>query len=164
MVNSSGYPRRSDADQEVVVHSEQQDVVTSDGTVVGQDVGTASVVDRAEARRSSADWISGIISFIVAVIAILIAIRIVLKLLAANTTSSFTSLIYGITDPLVGPFQSIFGTPTAGNGSVFELSSLLAIAIYLLVGWLLTRLVQLIIDRPTSGVSVTRNVGQRTRR
>lgn len=164
MVDRPGYPSRRDADQEAIVHSEQQDVITSDGTVVGQDVGTAAIVDRAEARRSSADWISGVISFIVAVIAILIAIRIVLKLLAANTASGFTSLIYGITNPLVGPFQSIFGTPPVGNGGVFELSSLLAIVIYLLVGWLLTRLVQLLIDRPTNGVSVTRNVGQRTRR
>lgn len=164
MVDQRGYPSRGDADQEVVVHNERQDVVTSDGTVVGQDIGTAATYDRVEARRSSADWISGLISFIIAVIAILIAIRLVLKLLAASTESSFTNLIYGVTGPLVGPFQNIFGTPTAGNGAVFELSSLLAIAIYLLAGWLLTRLVQLVLDRPTSGISVTRDVDQRTLR
>jgi uncharacterized protein YggT (Ycf19 family) len=164
MVDRPGYPNRRDADQEVVVHSERQDVVTSDGTVVGQDIGTAATYDRVEARRSSADWISGLISFVIAVIAILIAIRLVLKLLAANTDSSFTNLIYGVTGPMVAPFQGIFGTPAAGNGAVFELSSLLAIAIYLLVGWLLTRLVQLLLDRPTNGVSVTRNVDQRTLR
>jgi uncharacterized protein YggT (Ycf19 family) len=164
MAERPGYPSRRDVDQEFVVHNERQDVVTSDGSVVGQDVGTAAIIDRVEARRSSADWISGLISFVVAVIAILIAIRLVLKLLAASTASSFTNLVYGITNPLVAPFQNIFGTPTAGNGAVFELSSLLAIAIYLLVGWLLTRLVQLILDRPTSGVSVTRNIDQRTLR
>jgi len=162
MVDQRGYPNRRDADQEVVIRNERQDVVTDDGTVVGQDIGTAAMVDRVEARRSSADWISGVISFVIAVIAILIAIRLVLKLLAASTESSFTNFVYGITNPLVGPFQGILGTPASGNGSVFELSSLLAIAIYLLVGWLLTRLVQLVLDRPTNGVSVTRNVGQRT--
>jgi len=164
MVDRPGYPSRRDADQEVVVHNERQDVVTGDGAVVGQDVGVAATYDRVEARRSSADWISGLISFIIAVIAILIAIRLVLKLLAASTESSFTNLIYGVTGPLVAPFQGIIGTPAAGNGAVFELSSLLAIAIYLLVGWLLTRLVQLVLDRPTNGVSVTRNVDQRTLR
>lgn len=164
MVDRPGYPSRRDADQEVVIHNERQDVVTTDGAVVGQDVGVAATYDHVEARRSSADWISGLISFIIAVIAILIAIRLVLKLLAASTASSFTNLIYGVTNPLVGPFQNIFGTPAAGNGAVFELSSLLAIAIYLLVGWLITRLVQLVLDRPTSGVSVTRNVDQRTLR
>ncbi len=164
MAERPGYPSRRDADQEVMVQHERQDVVTNDGTVVGQDVGTATTYDRVEARRSSADWISGLISFIIAVIAILIAIRLVLKLLAASTASSFTNLIYGVTGPLVAPFQNIFGTPAAGNGATFELSSLLAIAIYLLVGWLLTRLVQLVLDRPTSGTSVTRNVDQHTLR
>lgn len=156
--------RDRDADQEMIVKNERQDVVTADGSVVGQDVGTAAMVDRVEARRSTADWINGLISLVVGIIAILIAIRVVLKLLAANTESSFTQFIYGVTGPLVGPFLNIFGTPAAGNGAVFEISSILAIAIYLLVGWLLAKLVQLAIDRPSNGVSVTRNVDQRTLR
>lgn len=156
--------RDRDADQEMIVRNERQDVITADGSVVGQDIGTAALVDRVEARRSTADWIGGLISLVVGVIAILIAIRVVLKLLAANTESSFTQFIYNVTGPLVRPFLNIFGTPAGDSGSVFEISSILAIAIYLLVGWLLTKLVQLVIDRPSSGVSVTRNVDQRTHR
>jgi len=156
--------RDRDADQEMIVKNERQDVVTADGSVVGQDIGTAAVVDHVEARRSTADWISGFISLVIGIIAILIAIRVVLKLLAANTESGFTQFIYNVTGPLVRPFLNIFGTPAADNGAVFETSSILAIAIYLLVGWLLTKLVQLVLDRPTNGVSVTRNVGQRTLR
>jgi uncharacterized protein YggT (Ycf19 family) len=156
--------RDRDADQEIIVRNERQDVITADGSVVGQDIGTAAVVDRVEARRSTADWINGLISLVIGIIAILIAIRVVLKLLAANTESSFTQLIYSVTGPLVGPFLNIFGTPAAGNGAVFEISSILAIAIYLLVGWLLTKLVLLVLDRPSNGVSVTRNVDQRTLR
>lgn len=153
-----------DADQELIVRSERQDVVTSDGSVVGQDIGTAATIDRVEARRSTADWIGGLISLVVGIITILIALRVVLKLLAANTESGFTQFIYGVTGPLVRPFMNILGTPGANNGAVFEISSILAIAIYLLVGWLLTKLVQLVFDRPASGVSVTRNVDQRTYR
>ncbi len=164
MRNDPTDPRGRDADQEMIVRNERQDVVTGDGTVVGQDVGTTAMVDHVEARRSTADWLSGLISLIIGVIAILIAIRIVLKLLAANTASGFTQFIYNVTGPLVAPFQNIFGTPAAGNGAVFEISSVLAIAIYLLIGWLLIKLVQLIIDRPSKGVSVTRNVDQRTLR
>lgn len=156
-------PYRRDADQEVVVSSERQDVVTADGSIVGQDIGTAAMVDHAEARRSRADWLTGLVSLIVGVVAILIAIRIVLKLLAANT-AGFTNFIYGVTGPLVAPFQNIFGTPGSESGAVFEISSILAIAVYLLVGWLITRLLLLVMDRPTSGVSVTRNVNQRTLR
>lgn len=156
--------RDGDADQEMIVRNERQDVVTDDGSVVGQDIGTAAVVDRVEARRSTADWISGFISLVIGLIAIVIAIRVVLKLLAANTESGFTQFIYNVSGPFVRPFLNIFGTPAGDNGSVFEISSILAIAIYLLVGWLLTKLVQLVIDRPSNGVSVTRNVGQRTYR
>jgi YggT family protein len=162
MLNRATGPARGDVDQELVVKNERQDVVTDSGAVVGQDVGTASTVDYVESRRSTADWINGLISLVIGLIAILIAIRVVLKLLAANTASGFTHFIYGVTGPFVAPFQGIFGTPSADNGAVFEISSILAIAIYLLVGWLLMRLVALLIDRPTTGVSVTRNVDQRT--
>lgn len=156
--------RDRDADQEMIVRNERQDVITADGSVVGQDIGTAAIVDRVEARRSTADWLSGLISLVVGVITILIAIRVVLKLLAANTESGFTQFIYNVTGPFVRPFLGIFGTPAGDGGAVFEVSSILAIAIYLLVGWLLIKLVQLVIDRPTSGISVTRNVDQRTYR
>lgn len=164
MLNRAAGPPRRDVDQELVVRNERQDVVTSDGSVVGQDVGTAATVDYVEARRSSADWVNGLISLVIGLIAILIAIRVVLKLLAANTASGFTHFIYGVTGPLVAPFHGIFGTPSSDNGAVFEISSILAIAIYLLVGWLLMRLIQLVIERPTTGVSVTRNIDQRTYR
>jgi len=164
MLNRARGSGRRDIDQELVVTNERQDVVTRDGSVIGQDIGTAATVDHVEARRSTADWIAGLISLVIGIIAILIAIRIVLKLLAANTASGFTQFIYNVTGPLVRPFLNIFGTPAGDNGSVFEVSSILAIAIYLLVGWLVMKLVQLVIDRPTSGVSVTRNVDQRTLR
>jgi uncharacterized protein YggT (Ycf19 family) len=164
MLNRTTGPGRRDVDQELVVTNERQDVVTGDGSVVGQDIGTAATVDYVGARRSTADWLTGLISLIIGVIAILIAIRVVLKLLAANTASSFTQFIYNVTGPFVAPFQGIFGTPSADNGAVFEISSIRAIAIYLLVGWLIIRLLLLVIDRPTTGVSVTRNVDQHTLR
>jgi uncharacterized protein YggT (Ycf19 family) len=164
MLNRATGPGRRDVDQELAVKNERQDVVTSDGSVVGQDIGTAAAVDYVESRRSTADWLTGLISLIIGVVAILIAIRIVLKLLAANTASDFTRFIYNVTGPFVAPFQGIFGTPAADNGAVFEISSVLAIAIYLLVGWVIIRLLLLVIDRPTSGVSVTRNVDQHTYR
>jgi uncharacterized protein YggT (Ycf19 family) len=164
MLNRATGPGSRDVDQELVVKNERQDVVTSDGSVVGQDIGSAATVDYVEARRSTADWLAGLISMVFGLIAILIAIRVVLKLLAANTASGFTQFIYNISGPFVAPFHGIFGTPSADNGAVLEVSSILAIAIYLLVGWLIMRLLQLVIDRPTNGVSVTRNVDQHTLR
>lgn len=78
----------------------------------------------------------------------LIAIRFILKAVAANAGAAFAALIYGITDPLVGPFIGVLATPTFGP-SVIELPALLAILIYFLVCLLLTRLVRILfIDQP----------------
>ncbi len=154
---------RDDYDQEVVVREERQDIVTPDGGVVAQDVAVAESYDRTESRWATADWLTGIVYFLVSLIAILIALRVVLKLLAANADSGFARFIYGVSGPFVGPFQGILGTPDAGNGSVFEFSSILAIAIYFLVGWIIAKVIQLAIARPSSGVSATRSVGRRTR-
>jgi hypothetical protein len=86
------------------------------------------------------------------------------KLLAANAARGFVHFIYNVAGPLVAPFQGIFGTPSAGNGAVVEVSAVLAIAVYPLAGWLLIRPVRLGIDRPTTGVSATRTVDRRTYR
>lgn len=149
-------------DQEVVARSERRNVVTPDGEVVGQDVVTSEMVDNAEARRSSANWIAGLVYFIFGVIEIAIALRILLKLLAANPNAGFAQFIYSVTGPFVAPFEGIVGTPSASNGSVFEISSVLAIIVYLILSWIIVRLLQLLIDRPASGVSATRAVGRRT--
>jgi uncharacterized protein YggT (Ycf19 family) len=151
------------ADQEIVTRIDQQEVITRDGGVIGQEVGVAEHIDRVEARRSTVDWLAGVVYLVVGIISILIALRVVLKLLAANPESGFTRFVYGSTGPLVAPFQGIFGTSTAA-GMVFEASSVLAMAIYLLGGWLIVRILALVIDRPTSGVTVSRSVGQRAGR
>ena len=152
-----------DYDQETVLREERQDVVTPSGQVVGQDMAVAEQVDRTEARASSAAWLTSLVYFIFGVIEFAIALRIVLKLIAANPDSGFTRFIYGFTNPFVAPFEGIVGTPSASNGSVFELSSLIALIVYLIVSWGVARLLALLIDRPSSGVSATRSVGRGTR-
>jgi uncharacterized protein YggT (Ycf19 family) len=80
----------------------------------------------------------------------LIIIRVILKALAANTGADFTRFIYGITDPLVAPFQGIFATRQAGTGSVFEFSSVVAIVVYALAAWAIVRLAALAGRRRTT--------------
>lgn len=75
-----------------------------------------------------------IVWFIVGAISIVIALRFVLLLLGANQAAGFTDFVYGLSGLFVAPFIGIFGEPTYGT-SVFEISSLLAIAVYLLIGW-----------------------------
>ena len=76
----------------------------------------------------------------------LIVIRLILKLLAANAGAAFTSLIYGVTGPLVAPFQGVFPTPQT-DGSVLEVSSLLALIVYALIAWAIVRIIRISANR-----------------
>ena len=149
-------------DQEVVSRAQRQHVVTPSGDIAGQDVAVTEAVDNVEARRSTANWITGLVYFLFGLIEIAIALRILLKLLAANPNAGFSQFIYGVTGPFVAPFAGIIGQPAASNGSVFELSSVLALIIYLLLSWIIAKLLQLLIDRPSTGVSASRAVNRRT--
>ena len=83
-----------------------------------------------------------VIWYIVALLEALIAIRFFMKLLGASYSADFVRFMYGITAPLVGPFRGIF--PASGSGSyVLEPESLIAIAIYLLIGWGVVALIRI---------------------
>lgn len=106
------------------------------------------VVETEEA--SPAARIAQVMYVILGIIIGLIVIRVILKALAANPGAGFTSFIYGITDPLVAPFQGIFATPTASTGSVFEFSSVVAIVVYALVAWAIVSLIGIASRRRTT--------------
>jgi uncharacterized protein YggT (Ycf19 family) len=81
--------------------------------------------------------------FVVALITTLVAIRFVLKMLGASPQAEFVSFMYAVTAPLVSAFRGIF--PDSATGfNVFEASSLVAIVIYLLIGWGIVALIRLL--------------------
>lgn len=87
--------------------------------------------------------------FLVGAISTIIALRFALLLLGANREAGFTEVIYTLSDPFVAPFVGIFGQPTYGQ-SVFEVSSVLAIVVYVLLGWGFAKLIT--IARPQDEV------------
>lgn len=88
-----------------------------------------------------------ILYLLVGIVEVLIITRVVLKLLAANSGAGFARLVYGVSAPLVAPFQGIFPTP-ASNTNILELSSLVAIAVYALVAWGIVQIVNILGRRP----------------
>jgi hypothetical protein len=73
------------------------------------------------------------------------------KLLGASHQADFVHLMYGVTAPLVAPFRGIF--QASGSGSyVLEPESLIAIAIYLPIGWGIVALVRIISTPRTRAV------------
>jgi uncharacterized protein YggT (Ycf19 family) len=93
-----------------------------------------------------------VVWWIVGFIDTLIAIRFVLKLFGANTTAAFVRFMYDLTWPLVAPFHGIFNTAQQGR-SILEPESLVAIAIYSLIGWGIVSMIRLI-NRPHSTTTV----------
>ena len=90
--------------------------------------------------------------WIVGFIDVLIAIRFVLKLFGANVAAAFVRFMYDVTWPLVAPFHGIFNTTQQGR-SILEPESLVAIAIYALIGWGIVSLIRLM-TRPRSTTTV----------
>jgi len=87
----------------------------------------------------------------------LIGLRVILRLIAANPHNPFAILVYNLSAVFVWPFLGLTRTPSE-NGAVLEISSLIAMFVYALVGWVIVQLVWILIDRPrTSATVVTRD-------
>ena len=85
----------------------------------------------------------------------LIAFRIMLKLIAANPANPFAMLVYNFSYLFVFPFMGLTAAPAAG-GAVLELSSIIAMLVYALLGWAVERIVWVIFYRPReAAVAVT---------
>jgi hypothetical protein len=155
-------PRRSDDryDEEVVARIEERDVVGPGGQVLRQDVAVAEFVDNVEARQSRAAWVENLIYFIFGGIALLIAMRVLLKAIGANPDNAFTNFIYQLSRLFVAPFLTMIDPIELGTTAMFEIASVLAIIIYLILAWLLVRLMILLFNRPATGVSASRSVGR----
>jgi hypothetical protein len=83
----------------------------------------------------------------------LIGLRVVLRLIAANPANPFARIVYDLSYVFVWPFLGLTHTPAA-NGAALEISSLIAMFVYALVGWALVQFVWIVFDRPRSATVV----------
>lgn len=104
-------------------------------------------------QRVATFKVTQLIWLLLGILEALIALRVVFKLIGVNAANPFASLLYNVTGIFVAPFASLIGAPAAG-GMVLEISSILAMFIYLLIGWALERIVYVLFYRPRGPVSV----------
>lgn len=82
----------------------------------------------------------------------LIGLRVLLQLLAANQSNPFASFVFNLTQVFLWPFASLAANPSF-NGVVLEVTSIIAMFVYALAGWLIVRLVWLLFyQQPTRTV------------
>src|SRR5258708_6080716 len=118
--------------------------------IVREEPGQVPVEPPAEtevvSRWSPARQAFDLIYLVFAVIEGLILIRMFLEVLAANTAVPFTGFVYGVTDWLLAPFHGLL--PVIVNGrSVFEMSALIGLLVYSLLGYVLARLFAIMFRR-----------------
>lgn len=95
-------------------------------------------------RFSLAEFLVGLINFTFGLALIGLGLRFLFRLFGASVTADFTQFLYESTAPLLEPFRGIFQSAVIEPGNVFEFSTLIAMAIYTLIAWLLVELVRFV--------------------
>lgn len=98
-----------------------------------------------------------IIWLLLGILEAVIALRILFKLIGVNGANPFAKLLYGVTDLFLSPFVGLIGTPFAGN-MVLEISSVIAMIVYLLLGWAFVKSVYVLFYRSRGTVRVRQTV------
>ena len=97
----------------------------------------------ATVARNDPVWtVTRVVTLLFTVLEVLLLLRFVLKLLGANANQPLVSGLYGITEPLVRPFQGIF--PEPAGPPALDLAALLAVAFFFLIAALVVALVRAI--------------------
>jgi hypothetical protein len=87
-----------------------------------------------------------IVWFIIGVINVILAMDFVFRLAAANNVG-FAHVIYAMGRAMAAPFDGIFSNTVSDGVYVVKWSDVLAIAVYSLIGWGITKLVQISASR-----------------
>ncbi len=95
------------------------------------------------ARSGGSIWTATrVIALVLTVLETLLLTRFGLLLFGANASQPLVSFVYGVTGPLVRPFQGIFGQPPT-----VDVAAVLAVVFFLLMGALLVAGVQAVTKR-----------------
>ena len=118
---------------------------------------TSAYYDPYAGHRANSARVVQAIYLVFGLIEALLLVRFFLRALAANADADFVQAVYAVTDVLVGPFVGLFGTPQTAGGAALELSTLVALIVYVGAGWLLARAAWLIFgeSRSSSVASAT---------
>ncbi len=116
--------------------------------------------DVAGEQRLQLFQITRIMWMVLGILEIMLGLRFILKLMAANPSNGFAGFVYGITWTFTKPFDALLGTP-AIDGSIFEVTTLIAMSVYALIFGFVARLMLLIADRPRAR-SAARSVQEQT--
>lgn len=100
-----------------------------------QPVRETRIIHEKDTDRNAADYAARIVYLLGSLLVSLLLLRLLLVLLAANPNNGFVNAIYNISRPFVAPFFGIFNYTPEYGASRFELGTLVAIAVYVIIAW-----------------------------
>lgn len=89
-------------------------------------------------------WFTSLVYFLLGVLEVVLGLRFIFRLLGASEGSPFIRFLYDLSHPFVIVFNGIFNDQTIGSTGVFEVSTILAMLIYALIGWGIVSLARVI--------------------
>ncbi len=107
--------------------------------------------------RAATFKLTTLIWLLVGLLEAALALRFVFRLIGVNEANAFASFLYNLTDFFLAPFANLTGSPSTGS-MVVEIPTLIAMAIYLLIGWALDRIIYVLFYRPTTTISTRQTV------
>ena len=113
--------------------------------------------EEGRAQRVATFKVTQLIWLLLGLLEIMLAMRVVFKLIAVNADNLFASLLYFVTGIFVAPFASLISAPALGS-MVLEISTIIAIFVYLLIAWGLERIVYVLFYHPRGPVSVRQTI------
>jgi hypothetical protein len=78
-----------------------------------------------------------------------IGLRVLLRMMAADPNNAFANFIYSFTNVFLSPFSGLTASPQS-SGIVLEISSVIAMLVYLLLAWVFIELLRLILGREST--------------
>lgn len=102
-------------------------------------------------RRASAyqtDRVTSVVLVLFGILELLLGVRVLLHLISTNAENSFMNFVDGLTAPFVVLFANVVQNPILGPSAVLELTTLMAMIVYGVLAWLISRMIQLAMSRP----------------
>ena len=124
----------------------EEDKKTTEIKETNEQVGNTSIQRETVSTQTKTSGViifQRVVWYIVGFITVLLALRLVLLLLAANDDSAFVSFVYTLSNVFAAPFFGIFNYQPSYGQFTFEISSVVAIVVYALIGWGIAKLATL---------------------
>jgi uncharacterized protein YggT (Ycf19 family) len=148
------------------VASTVQTTSTPPGDRVVSHTAAVAEVNPAAERAANMGWVNSLVWFIAGLLIALLAIRFILALTGADPTVGFATFIYGLSSPFRAPFAGLFGAPITYDGAVaagrLEFEDLVAMLVYAVVAWGITKLLGLMLGTNRNRGTVVTDTTRRT--